>query len=132
MTADPRASTGTPARILDAAEDLFAGQGIHATSLRSITQRAGVNSAAIHYHFGDKQALVRALGVGTTTRAGVEASVKTVAPAVVSARGVQATTQAGAEPTAVAEGRKVGPHPQNATTGMVDDEFVPQKRLWPH
>ena len=61
MTADPRASTGTPARILDAAEDLFAGQGIHATSLRSITQRAGVNSAAIHYHFGDKQALVRAI-----------------------------------------------------------------------
>jgi len=61
MTADTRSSSGTPTRILDAAEDLFASQGIHATSLRSITQRAGVNSAAIHYHFGDKQALVRAI-----------------------------------------------------------------------
>lgn len=61
MTAATRNSSRTPARILDAAEDLFATQGINVTSLRSITQRAGVNSAAIHYHFGDKQALVQAI-----------------------------------------------------------------------
>ena len=61
MTAATRNSSRTPDRILDAAEDLFAAQGIHATSLRSITQLAGVNSAAIHYHFGDKQALVQAI-----------------------------------------------------------------------
>ncbi len=51
----------TQERILDAAESLFARQGISATSLRSITTRAGVNAAAIHYHFGSKQALVSAI-----------------------------------------------------------------------
>lgn len=51
----------TQDRILDAAEQLFAEQGIAATSLRSITQHAGVNTAAIHYHFGDKLALLEAI-----------------------------------------------------------------------
>ena len=51
----------TQERILDAAEALFARQGVSATSLRSITTRAGVNAAAIHYHFGSKQALVSAI-----------------------------------------------------------------------
>lgn len=51
----------TKDRIVDAAELLFAEQGIAATSLRSITQRAGVNTAAVHYHFGDKLALVQAV-----------------------------------------------------------------------
>lgn len=51
----------TQERILDAAESLFAQQGVSATSLRSITTRAGVNTAAIHYHFGSKQALVSAI-----------------------------------------------------------------------
>jgi AcrR family transcriptional regulator len=55
---DPR---DTQDRILDAAELLFSAQGIAATSLRSITQQAGVNSAAVHYHFGDKMALVEAI-----------------------------------------------------------------------
>ena len=51
----------TQERILDAAEALFARQGVSATSLRSITTRAGVNAAAIHYHFGSKQVLVSAI-----------------------------------------------------------------------
>lgn len=51
----------TKDRILDAAELLFAEQGVAATSLRSITQHAGVNTAAIHYHFGDKPTLVEAI-----------------------------------------------------------------------
>lgn len=55
---DPR---DTKDRILDAAELLFAEQGVAATSLRSITQRASVNTAAVHYHFGDKMALVEAI-----------------------------------------------------------------------
>ncbi len=50
--------SNTQNRILDAAEALFARRGVSATSLRSITTRAGVNAAAIHYHFGSKQALV--------------------------------------------------------------------------
>ncbi|MCP5111460.1 MAG: TetR/AcrR family transcriptional regulator, partial [bacterium] len=51
----------TKGRILDAAEQLFAGNGIGATSLRAVIAKASVNLAAIHYHFGSKQALVEAV-----------------------------------------------------------------------
>lgn len=44
--------------ILDAAEALFAEQGFDATSMRAITARAGVNLAAVNYHFGSKDALI--------------------------------------------------------------------------
>ena len=48
-------------RILDAAEVLFAEQGLHVTTLRQITRSAGVNLAAVNYHFGSKQALLLAV-----------------------------------------------------------------------
>lgn len=51
----------TKPTILDAAEKLFVERGIEATSLRSIIGEAGVNLAAVHYHFGSKEALVRAV-----------------------------------------------------------------------
>jgi len=54
-------STTTTERILDAAELLFARHGVDATSLRSITSEAGVNAAAIHYHFGSKEGLLEAV-----------------------------------------------------------------------
>ena len=44
--------------ILDAAEALFAENGIAATSVRSILAAAGANVAAVHYHFGSKEKLV--------------------------------------------------------------------------
>ncbi|MDP6376384.1 MAG: TetR/AcrR family transcriptional regulator [Pseudomonadales bacterium] len=47
-------------RILDAAEELFADEGYSAASLRAIAQRAGVNLAAAHYHFGSKTGLFAA------------------------------------------------------------------------
>lgn len=50
--------TATKEHILDAAEDLIAERGIDAVSLRAITRRAKVNLAAVHYHFGSKDALV--------------------------------------------------------------------------
>lgn len=51
----------TKQRILDAAEQLFAADGYHATSLRSITAIAEVNLAAVNYHFGSKEALLEAV-----------------------------------------------------------------------
>jgi AcrR family transcriptional regulator len=51
----------TSARILDTAEELFASHGIAATSLRQLTRAANVNLAAVHYHFGSKEALLDAV-----------------------------------------------------------------------
>jgi AcrR family transcriptional regulator len=48
----------TKQKILDAAEGLFGEYGYSATSLRHIISEAGVNLAAIHYHFGSKQDLL--------------------------------------------------------------------------
>lgn len=59
---DPAGSQpGTKERILDAAEALFGESGFAATSLRALTGRAGVNLAAVHYHFGSKEALLAAV-----------------------------------------------------------------------
>ena len=51
----------TKDRILDAAEHLFADHGFGATSMRAITSEAGVNLAAVNYHFGTKEALIEAV-----------------------------------------------------------------------
>jgi len=53
--------TDTKGKILDTAEELFAEQGFLNTSLRTITQRAEVNLAAVNYHFGGKDALLFAV-----------------------------------------------------------------------
>ena len=45
------AQSETVERILDAAEQLFAEKGFAETSLRLITSKAGVNLAAVNYHF---------------------------------------------------------------------------------
>jgi AcrR family transcriptional regulator len=47
----------TQAKILDTAEELFMEHGFEATSLRQITAAAGVNIAAVNYHFGSKEEL---------------------------------------------------------------------------
>ncbi len=44
----------TRTAILDAAERLFARNGVDATSIRQITREAGVNLAAVNYHFRTK------------------------------------------------------------------------------
>jgi AcrR family transcriptional regulator len=51
----------TRTRILDAAEELFMHHGFGGTSMRLLTGKAGVNLAAVNYHFGSKDALIEAV-----------------------------------------------------------------------
>lgn len=51
----------TKERILDAAEALFAEHGFAHTSMRNITSTANVNLAAVNYHFGSKEELIKAV-----------------------------------------------------------------------
>jgi AcrR family transcriptional regulator len=55
---DPR---GTAARILDAAERVFAEHGFAAASTREIAALARVPLGAVHYHWGTKQGLREAV-----------------------------------------------------------------------
>lgn len=48
----------TRERIIRAAEVLFAQHGYEGTSLRKITDEAGVNIAGVNYHFGSKEGLL--------------------------------------------------------------------------
>ena len=51
----------TEVRLLDAAERLVGERGVDGVSLRAINAEADSNVAAAHYHFGSKEALVRAV-----------------------------------------------------------------------
>ncbi len=53
--------TGTKEKILDTAEKLFGLNGFESVSLREITTGAGVNLAAVNYHFHSKDALIDAV-----------------------------------------------------------------------
>lgn len=60
-SSDARTRTDTRTQILDAAKQLFAEHGFRGTSVRAITERAGVNLAAVGYHFGSKAELLGAV-----------------------------------------------------------------------
>jgi len=51
----------TRSLILDTAEKLFGEQGLERVSIRDIITEAGVNLAAVHYHFGSKRELIEAV-----------------------------------------------------------------------
>lgn len=51
----------TRTHILDTAERLFAARGIDAVGIRALVDEAKVNLAAVHYHFGNREELVRAV-----------------------------------------------------------------------
>ena len=53
--------TDTKTRILDTSERLFAQHGVDGTSLRDITREAGVNLAAVNYHFQSRESLISAV-----------------------------------------------------------------------
>ena len=54
----PRKAGATRDRILVAADRLFAERGFGRTSMRALTREAGVNLAAVNYHFGSKLELL--------------------------------------------------------------------------
>jgi len=57
----PARGDETRAQLLDAALELFALEGFEAVTTRRLAAKAGVNIAAIGYHFGGKRDLYRAL-----------------------------------------------------------------------
>jgi AcrR family transcriptional regulator len=54
-------TTDTKQQIINVAERLFAEHGFAGTTLRNVISEAGVNLAAVHYHFGSKEELFRAV-----------------------------------------------------------------------
>jgi len=60
-----RPRDGNPAEtrreILEAAEESFAASGFVGATTRQVAARAGVNVATLHYHFGNKERLYRAV-----------------------------------------------------------------------
>ena len=55
LAREPQGST--KARILDAAEHVFAQRGFAGASTREIAARAGVNISSLHYHWASKETL---------------------------------------------------------------------------
>ena len=53
-------ANNTQDRILQAALDLFLGQGIRKTSLDEVAERAGVTRVTVYRHFSDRQQLIAA------------------------------------------------------------------------
>ena len=57
----PKPTKVDPDQLLDAAQAVFAQDGLKAASLRAIARRAGCDPALIYYHFENKEALFAAL-----------------------------------------------------------------------
>ncbi len=61
LVAESAVILDTRRKLLEAAGEIFADRGFHKATVRDITERAGVNIAAINYHFRDKAELYRAV-----------------------------------------------------------------------
>lgn len=57
----PKSTKVDPDHLLDAAQAVFAEDGLRAASLRAIARRAGCDPALIYYHFASKEGLFTAL-----------------------------------------------------------------------
>jgi len=57
----PKPTKVDPDQLLDAAQAVFAQEGLRAASLRAIARQAGCDPALIYYHFDSKEALFAAL-----------------------------------------------------------------------
>ena len=70
----PKRRIGAPARraqILRVAGDMFADDGIDATSMRRVAAEAGVTATLLYKHFADKDALLMAIGEGFFAKLGI-------------------------------------------------------------
>ncbi|MFI6866189.1 TetR/AcrR family transcriptional regulator [Nocardia sp. NPDC050406] len=89
MAEKTSARAGTRERLLAAAERLLLTERYDDVSVRGICTAAGTNPAAVHYHFGSKEALVAALiedrlgPVWADRLAAVDTSVPAVVDAVI-------------------------------------------------
>src|SRR3978361_2214490 len=64
MRASRAAAEGTKSQIKAAAQMLFARHGVDAVTVQQIVAAAGQrNNAALHYHFGSKEELIRQMVV---------------------------------------------------------------------
>ncbi len=61
MSQAAHAPTDTSARILDAAEEVFAERGYAGCRVAAVAAAAGVNKAMLYYYFGNKSALYQAV-----------------------------------------------------------------------
>ena len=62
MSGEQNGNGTTRDRIVQTAMHLFATQGIESVTLRRISAESGsANTAAVHYHFGNKAGLVAAI-----------------------------------------------------------------------
>lgn len=82
-----RQGAATRLRLVKAAERLFAAQGVDAVSVRAVNAAAGLGAASVHYHFGSKDDLLRAVltDVGAPVRDEIAAKVAELAAAPVPA-----------------------------------------------
>jgi AcrR family transcriptional regulator len=60
-TANRQPAVSTRQRLLDAAERSFVEHGYEGTTLRALAAEAGANIAAVNYHFGSKDGLLKAV-----------------------------------------------------------------------
>lgn len=52
-------SNDTKEKIIKAGMEIIGSDGVHAITMRKIAEKCGVNVAAINYHFGSKETLIR-------------------------------------------------------------------------
>ena len=78
-----RQGTATRALLVETAERLFAEQGVDAVSVRAVNAAAGVGAASVHYHFGAKDELLRAvvMDLGAVLAAATRVNVDVLAAA---------------------------------------------------
>lgn len=118
-------------RLLMAAEEIFADYGYEGASVRAICSRAGMNVAAVNYHFGDKERLyveaVKRAHMCSARGMPVESLAPPGTPPVARLegfiRGMVASMHTPARPSAMKLVMREMADPGKAT-GTVVDEFI--------